>query len=241
MANRKIRSKAEACAILFEPAGEGEFKWDPLDSDVALRASSVEVFPTALPRDRAVFAEFVGHEWRGRATAGDRQGCVFWGLLKRTEDGEVVVAELEIAPLVPNMLTPTMLGSLSLDRILTRARARMREKADWIDTAAGLGWELPPSEEVERIKELGRKARASRTRRGRRGNPPEFYRAFALEALEVQVEKGITRGLRGELAKRRHQSIGTIRDWLRRCRDLGFLAEAEWGKAGVSPGPNLRG
>jgi hypothetical protein len=240
---KQIRSANDALAFLSESPEEEPKRrtktgaWDTLDADVTWRRPEIKVCPFKVRGDRAVFAQFAGQEWVGRPGM-DREGCLFWGLLKRAQDDTVTPAQLTVAPVIPDVLTWRMLRSVSPERIVQQARETTRDYADWLDTATNIGWKLPPPAEVERIKKLADEAQRSRTRRGRRGNSPEFYRAFAIEALEEQ-RLGNARGLRGRLAKRRSVSIPTVRDWLRRARDLEFLAEAEWGKAGVAPGPRL--
>jgi hypothetical protein len=208
-----------------------------------LHSPPIKVWPLRLRGDPSVIAEFVGQEWpvpnpQARASERKRQGCLYWGILKRQPSGALAVGEITVVPLVPDALTSPMLRSVSLERILERARAEIRDSADWLAVARDLGWQLPPEKEIRKIERLAAEVEKTRRSRGRRRKSPAVYHAFALEALELQAN-GVGRGMRRMLAKKHNVEVGTVRDWLRRCRDLGFLAPAEWGKTGVAPGPNL--
>lgn len=253
---RRIRSREEAKAALFDPGPKnepprthtlpgGRREHDVLDPDLVWADPGIKVFPFSVKSDPSVFAQVVGQRWVDVTppkvgVTRKRHGCIYWGLLARDQYGAIVVAELAVAPLYPAALSATMLRSLKVDRIVELARQRILDDEEWLDVAPELQFDLPSPERIEEIKKLGRQAARQAARRGRPGNPPEFYRAFALEALQLQGEVGKTRGLRPILAERRHVEIGTIRDWLRRARDLGYLAPAEgWGVAGFKAGPNL--
>jgi hypothetical protein len=83
--------------------------------------------------------------------------------------------------------------------------------------------------------------KATSTTGKKRGRPPlfgpEHYAGIACDSIAL-YRKG-QRGIRATLAKERKVSEATIRDWIRRARELGFLAESKHGKADYRPGPNL--
>jgi hypothetical protein len=75
----------------------------------------------------------------------------------------------------------------------------------------------------------------------KRGRPPlygpEHYAHIARECIALYRQG--QRGIRATLARKHNVSEARIRDWIKRARELGFLAESKHGKADYRPGPNL--
>src|SRR5262249_27537687 len=89
------------------------------------------------------------------------------------------------------------------------------------------------------------RTRLRSTRRATRGVPrrrthygDQHYRQVAEVALGHQ-QRGHA-PLRDTLAKEFNCKPETVRDWLRRARELGWLATTGPGRRGVEPGPRLR-
>jgi hypothetical protein len=61
------------------------------------------------------------------------------------------------------------------------------------------------------------------------------YAEIARQCIALQGQRGI----RATLAKDWNVSEATVRDRVRRARELGYLAESKHGKADYRPGPNL--
>jgi hypothetical protein len=74
-------------------------------------------------------------------------------------------------------------------------------------------------------------------KRGRPGRPDSHYRDVAIEYLDL-YEKGRRKVLK-EMAERRGVPPPTVRDWVRRARQLEYLGPGKQGRAGASPGPRL--
>jgi len=75
----------------------------------------------------------------------------------------------------------------------------------------------------------------------RRGRPPlfgpEHYAELARECIALYRQGH--RGIRATIANEHNVSEATVRDWVRRAREFGYLAESKHGKADYRPGPNL--
>lgn len=95
-----------------------------------------------------------------------------------------------------------------------------------------------PSEEIATRKALIETSAKPR-KLGRPALPDGHYRDVALEYLEL-YEGGSPRVLK-ELAERRGVQWRTVRDWVARARQLGYLTRGKQGRAGARPGPRLLG
>jgi hypothetical protein len=94
---------------------------------------------------------------------------------------------------------------------------------------------FPPSEQKARGDLI---AAASHPRkRGRPPRPEAHYRDVALEYLEIY--EGGSRTVLKELAERRGIPRQTVRDWVARARQIGYLAPGKQGRAGGTPGARL--
>jgi hypothetical protein len=141
-------------------------------------------------------------------------------------------------------VTGTVLRSVRVALIRDRALQGLRRADVAVDSYRTL---LGLSALDERERELIRRAAASARReglkRGRTGYPDDHYRGVALRYLEL-VDEGYGRqpgkGIRSRLARDYDRPPETVRDWIRRARELGFLEGGGPGRLDVRPGPNLR-
>jgi hypothetical protein len=169
---------------------------------------------------------------------------VWWCELHfRDEDGHLAfdwMSRLVPWPVRPGErvppLTTDVLRSLPLGRWLALAHSRLAEMPDWSEAV--------DPEQRAWAREVVKRVRNSELRRGRRGFPADFYRGIALEYLALQ-KKGVSRGIQQQLAKqeskrlRRPVSWQSVRDWVHRATELGFLSKGTPGRSGRLPGPNL--
>jgi hypothetical protein len=106
---------------------------------------------------------------------------------------------------------------------------------------AGGGWNVTV-EDVEHTKKLAAAAAQRPLNRGRHGYPDDHYRRIALRYLKLVEER---RDVLVALAQEESEGLGrdvpreTVRDWVRRATELGFLLPGTPGRASKRPGPNL--
>ena len=96
---------------------------------------------------------------------------------------------------------------------------------------------LPSAAEKRWAKRVTRAAAEQPLRRGRAGYPIDHYRRIALLALDIYHEDH--RDVVKELAAREGRRYQTVRDWVRRARNLGFLGPTQRGRSQWAAGPNL--
>jgi hypothetical protein len=96
---------------------------------------------------------------------------------------------------------------------------------------------LPSAADKRWAKRVTQAAAKQPLRRGRGGFPVDHYRRIALRALEISEEGH--RDVVKELAAREGKPYQTIRDWVRRARELKFLGPTQRGRSQWFPGPNL--
>jgi hypothetical protein len=81
-------------------------------------------------------------------------------------------------------------------------------------------------------------------RRGRKGYPKEHYHRIALRYLDLigSGRRDVLKALAAEEEKRLGRAVPreTVRDWVRKATELGFLAPGKQGRASARPGPNLK-
>ncbi len=162
--------------------------------------------------------------------------------------GELVIGQLTLEPELNTGtgITRSLLHGVSVSQILARAQAMLVQTPEWLELVKRLGLGEPPHADKERAHRAAATAATAGTarRRGRKGWGEEHYRRVALEYLALQRE-GVGRGILNRLAEREAKRLKkpiareTMRDWVRRARELGFLAGGVRGRAGARPGPNL--
>jgi hypothetical protein len=163
----------------------------------------------------------------------------------RDDDGKLAITRLDINAWNPHDAKPILtetLRELPLGHWMTMAYSQLAESATALDSSEQLHGLTP--EGMTRARRMASRVKTAQLRRGPKGFPPDFYRRIALTYLDLQ-SKGISRGIQQEIAKiesRRQNRIidwVTVRDWLRRATELGFLTAGSKGRAGREPGPNL--
>ena len=180
-----------------------------------------------------------------------RQVFAYWiasGYLSRSVTGDLTVEELTLEPEHPGQgeVTPALLRAVSLALIVARAQAALRSAPESVELADELG--ISQASDVAR-REAERAAKIAlsvgRKKGGRPSYPDSHYEWLARQYLAL-YDAGVGRGIRNQLAHLASERLGrpiptnTIRDWIRRARELGFLEGATQGRAGARPGPNLR-
>jgi hypothetical protein len=119
-----------------------------------------------------------------------------------------------------------------------RALEQLRREPEMLQIAERFGMKVT-TRDRRNAADLAAKA-TSKTGR-KRGRPPlfgpEHFAEIARECIALYREG--RRGIRATLAKERKVSEATVRDWVKRARELGYLTESKHGKADYRPGPNL--
>lgn len=154
------------------------------------------------------------------------------------EDGHLVCRRLDIGgkQLPTPGITSAFLREIPMGAILTAVRSELAQQAglwEQASTAAG-----PHTDFGKSAKVVAQSLRPGDLKRGRRGYPDDHYRRIAFAYLALQDQEW-SRGLLGELARQENRPRETIRDWVHRAGELGFLAGATPGRAGRLPGPRL--
>lgn len=135
----------------------------------------------------------------------------------------------------PAGLTTDALRDFPVALVLDTARRQLVTMGDH----AGLSPVADPAtEEFRRRARRAAKSVGGGPHRGRIGYGEAHYRALALDYLELQDAHG-HRGLRERLAQQYDVSPETMRDWIRRARELQFLSKATPGRGGSDAGPRL--
>lgn len=165
--------------------------------------------------------------------------------LRLTTDRRWIIASYTVSPwsdMPTGGATTSTARRLPLARWLAVAHARLPEMGDWLDKGklpSGAPTRIMP-QHVKRARRLADLARGAELQRGRKGYPPDHYRRIAFEYLDLQAQ-GVGRGIQKRLAEQQDppRQWQTIRDWLARATEFGFLTPGTPGRAGRNPGPNL--
>jgi hypothetical protein len=138
-------------------------------------------------------------------------------------------------------VTGTVLRGLPLATIRERALRGLEGIRQARDAMAETGWSINPAS-VERARDAADEARKPRP--GRPGLPDEHFARIAGRYIDL-VESGLSNVLVA-LAEEESQRAGrtipreTIRDWVRKATERGYLAPGKPGKAEARPGPKLK-
>jgi hypothetical protein len=172
--------------------------------------------------------------FEGRSVDG-RWRC--YGRLAVDSAGRLLISHLEIQPWVfgddCDLSTDTM-RKFPLGRWKSEVHAILSDESKWLSTGEvastveGRAWART---QAENAKELT-------LDRGPKGYPDDHYRRIALAYLDLQSQ-GVSRGIVRRIAEDEGRQWQTIRDWLHRATELGFLSRGAQGRAGRTPGPNL--
>ena len=138
-------------------------------------------------------------------------------------------------------VTSNALRGLPIARIRDRANAQLRQRDDgYLDAIAIVG--RVTSAERQRARRAATAAKKLPLTRGRKGYPDEHYRRIALRAVEIfnpDREDGGRRDVLNALSDQEDKPYSTVRDWISRARELGYLVPAKQGRTDFRPGPNL--
>jgi hypothetical protein len=130
-------------------------------------------------------------------------------------------------------VTSVVVHGLQVARLRDRVAAYLAIAAEPIALFVGT------SKAKRRGRQVARAAKQTR-RVGRRGKGEAFYRGIALEALELYDEGKGSRTVLSDLAAKHGRGYSTMRDWIAKARDLGFLAPAQKGRQQWLAGPALK-
>lgn len=192
-------------------------------------------------------AEFKAGVLVALAPGSQSEAWQIHGFLYRDSKGPPVVGTLTVQHFALDRnssraeVTGTVLRGLPLATIRDRALAGLEGilQAREAMEAVG-GWNIKP-DDVERARQAAREARKPRP--GRPGHPNEHYRRIAIRYLELQrVRRDVLVGLAAEESAREGRQIPreTIRDWVRKATERGYLAPGKPGRAEARPGPKLK-
>jgi hypothetical protein len=185
-------------------------------------------------QDAAVFARFVA------LYLLDDVPWLVRGLLASEASGAPVVRRLALEPWHEQgpEVTTEVTHRLRVALLRDRALEQLRGKPQTLGIAERFGMGVTAEDRQEAVDVAAKSG--SKTRR-KRGRPPlfgpEHYAGIARDCIALYRQG--QRGIRATLAKDRNVSEATVRDWIRRARELGFLAESKHGRADYRPGPNL--
>jgi hypothetical protein len=178
------------------------------------------------PEVFARFALFAFAEAEPRARPGLYGGWFVSGYLSRNGEDRAIVTDLTIEPAenATAEITSPVLRSLRVAEIRAKALNLL---------------DRPDPELEQRARAAAAAAAATPLQRGASGYPADHFRRVAFDYLDLFQAQGMTRGILDELAERYQRPRATVRDWINRARELGFLTKGRRGGAGAEAGPNL--
>lgn len=190
----------------------------------------------AFPHDRAdciarfVALDFVEGEWWAAR-----------GLLADSGSRGVIVRSLTIEPWPRGSdreVTGRVLRSLRIGSIRDKALESLAWAPVTLRVAERTYGDVSAEEKEAAARAAKSVARGAGRPGGRRGYPDDHYRRIALSYLDVY--KTHPRDVVAELARREGRPSATVRDWVHRARELGYLSPTKQGRGGGSPGPRLK-
>jgi hypothetical protein len=187
----------------------------------------------------AALAEFLAGAWIKPTDRAPREKpWLISGVLCRSDKGPPILGELGVEPAAEGAVevTGTVLRGVPVALIRDRALGQLPTLAIGYEAMAGVGGWNVSAEDVKRAKRAAAAAAKQPLNRGRRGYPHDHYRRIALRYLERLEER---RDVLVALAQEESVPRETIRDWVRKATELGFLARGTPGRAEKRPGPNL--
>jgi hypothetical protein len=169
------------------------------------------------------------------------------GLLHRASVGPPIVGSVTVRHFTLDdqaaraEVTGTVLRGLPLARIRGRALDGLEGIRQARDAMSETGWSINPAS-VERARDAA--IEAGKPRLGRPGLPVEHLARIAGRYIDL-VEAGVGNVLvvlAEEESKRAGRTIPreTIRDWVRKATERGYLAPGTPGRAEARPGPKLK-
>lgn len=216
---------------------DGAVAWDHTGPTFASGVIRVRAPIHRAGQDPDVVAEFQwegpGEEWH---TTGD---------VRVTAKGSLVLGSLCLLPRpgagrAPSGLTSEVLRAIRTGTLLDDVQRWLAHESAIYEARGAFGTpHQPEAAEVARVDS----ATTAERPRGRRGWGAAHYRQVAADCLDLQA-RGVTRGMRAALAAQWSERLGyfvspeTVRDWIKAARSerFQFLAPAQAGRTGVSPG-----
>jgi hypothetical protein len=194
------------------------------------------VFPRSVsdPDDPTLAAEVVAVTAITPSRSAGPQLWLVRGKLRVKGSEPLRLTQLSIEHLLDPMaeVTSVVVHGLQVARLRDRVAAYLAIAAE----AIAILYDTPKAE--RRAKQVARAAKQAR-RVGRRGKGEAFYCGIAREALELYKEGEGSRTVIRDLATAHRCGYSTVRDWIARARELGFLAPARKGHQQWLPGPAL--
>lgn len=192
------------------------------------------VFPLSVPDDPTLAAKVVAVTEIRPSRGADPQLWLVRGNFRVKGSEPLRLTQLSIEHLLDPMaeVTSVVVHGLQVARLRDRVAAYLAIAAEPIALLSG----------TPKAKRRGRQVAgaAKQARRvGRRGKGETFYRRVALEALELYDEGEGSRTVISDLAAKHGRGYSTIRDWIAKARELGFLAPAQKGRQQWLAGPAL--
>jgi hypothetical protein len=227
--------------------------FEPFDGDFRSRArrNDPEDFPFVMawplddPEDDAL-AEFRAGVLIAPGRDARPAPWLVEGLLYRDPIGPPIVGSVSVRhfPLDQERVlevTGVVLRGLPLGAIREHALAGLEGTRLAREAMAETGWTIAPAA-VERAREAAEEAR--RPRPGRPSLPDEHYARIAGRYLEL-IDAGVRHvlvALAAEESIRAGRTIPreTIRDWVRKATERGYLAPGKPGRAEARPGSKLK-
>jgi hypothetical protein len=152
-------------------------------------------------------------------------------------DGRYVLAQLTVtAPKDdPRGLSTSDLRKIRLGDLLAAVLRRIQELGDWATDPEARHQGRAGTDALVNASEVA-------TKRPRTGRPPVYddrhFRRVARLYLDL-LDRGFSRGILDELARRLDVSRNTARDWVSQARARQFLSPGQPGRAHAHPGPRL--
>jgi hypothetical protein len=135
-------------------------------------------------------------------------------------------------------VTSTVWKAIPVSTIRSRALAWLEPQEIIADVLGEQGdWGIGEDRALW-ARRVSAEARKKPLTRGRSGYPPEHYRRIALRAVELHKEG--ERDVVRRVAAEEQRPYATVRHWIQRAREHGFLAKAaKQGRREFLPGPDL--
>jgi hypothetical protein len=188
-------------------------------------------------------ASFVALAPARASRTGDVEWWLVRGVLRRSDEGPPGLARVAVEHFDdPNAeVTPTTMRDLNFGTIREQAchALAFAEVIHDVHLKGRGGWTRHDDAWVRKVAEEAKRP----LRRGRKGYPNEHYRWIAVRYLEIvgTGRRDVLKALATEEEARLGRPVPreTVRDWVRKATELGYLAPGKRGRASARPGPNL--
>jgi len=210
------------------------------------------------PEDAAVLASVVAVHMIASTASSRTEPWLIRGVL-RASNGGLVLSLISVEHLSDPAIevTGVVLHRVPVARLRDFATSYLAMASDFADVLAmrrapegvdpDTPWLVKQGEQDAARKQWARRvARQAKQvvplQRGRKGYPVDHYRRIALLTLTIyeELKREGRRDVVKELAAREGVPYQTVRDWIRRARELGFLGPTQRGRSQWAAGPNLQ-